>query len=237
MESTVDADKSLAQLVRENPSRARLFERHDLDFCCGGHDSLSEACDSRGLDLDALREELAELDERDAPDESVQFDSLTELVDYIVDHHHGYLREELGPLGELVDRVVGAHGDEHPELHEVAEVFGELARELPVHLSEEEQILFPLVSKLENGEASGTEAETARKLLDGLEEDHDETAEHLERLRELTGGYEVPDDACPSYENMLDRLEQLERDTHMHVHRENNVLFEAIERREGGGRS
>lgn len=230
METTVDPNKSLAELVQENPSRARLFEARGLDFCCGGAQSLSDACKSHDLELDDLREDLAELDSRDAPDDAVEFDSLTELVDYIVDHHHDYLRDELGPLGELIDKVEGVHGDNHPELHEVADIFDQLARELPVHLSEEEQILFPVVRQLENGEASATERETAEQLLDGLEEDHDETAEHLERLRELTDDYDLPEDACPSYENMFDRLQQLERDIHMHVHRENNVLFDAIKR-------
>lgn len=65
-----------------------------------------------------------------------------------------------------------------------------------------------------------------RDELEHYEADHDETAEYLYRIAELTNGYEVPSDACPTYEATLSRLETLEEDTHMHVHRENNVLFE-----------
>ncbi|MFB6371944.1 MAG: DUF542 domain-containing protein, partial [Bradymonadaceae bacterium] len=180
METTIDPDKSLAELVRENPARARLFEARGLDFCCGGSQSLSDACTSIDRDVEEICDDIAALDDRDAPDEAVDFDSLTELVDYIVDHHHDYLRDELGPLGELVEKVERVHGDNHPELHEVADIFDELARELPVHLSEEEQILFPVVRQLDDGEAAETETQTARQLLDGLEDDHEATAAHLE---------------------------------------------------------
>lgn len=225
---TIDADTPLAELVEQNPARARVLEERNLDFCCGGDASLAEACDEEGLDVGALREELEAVDERAETDEDMEFDSPTELADFIVDHHHGYLRDELGPLGDLVEKVQRVHGDNHPELHEVADAFEELAREIPVHLSEEEQILFPAVRKLDNDDAMQAELAAAAEVLDGLVDDHDETAEHLERIRQATDDYEVPDDACPSYENMLARLEKLEHDLHLHVHRENHMLFPEV---------
>jgi regulator of cell morphogenesis and NO signaling len=234
MPSDIDTDQTLAALVEQNPERARLFESRNLDFCCGGDQTLSEACEDHDLDLEEICEEITELDNRNPASDDEQFDSITEIADYIVDHHHEYLRDELAPLSELIDKVEGVHGDNHPELHEVADVFEQLAREIPVHLSEEEQILFPIVRQLDEADASGVEAETASQLLEGLEDDHDETAEHLEEIRELTDGFAVPDDACPSYQNMLERLEELERDLHMHVHRENNVLFEKVRERVEG---
>jgi regulator of cell morphogenesis and NO signaling len=47
-------------------------------------------------------------------------------------------------------------------------------------------------------------------------------------MRELTGGYEPPADACNTYRAMLDGLAELERDTHLHIHEENNVLFPKV---------
>ncbi len=227
MDSTISPDETLAELVRDNPARARLFEKWNLDFCCGGDQPLAEACRQHDLDLERLCEAIVEIDRRD-PDADAAPDSPSELVDFIVEHHHSYLRKELAPLSKLVAKVERAHGDAHPELHELAEVFDELAREIPVHLSEEEQILFPIVRQLDGTKSDSVEARTAARLLEGLEDDHDRTAAHLETIRELTDGFRVPDEACPSYENMLARLEALEQDLHMHVHRENNVLFEKV---------
>ena len=231
--SSVRSDKSLAHLVEENPARARVFEKRNLDFCCGGAESLEEACEDRDFEVAEVRAELESVDRRDDPGPESDFESLTELVDFIVDHHHDYLREELGPLGELVDKVERVHGDAHPELHEVADAFEKLAREIPVHLSEEEQLVFPAVRALEREGADEATLATAEAALDGLVDDHESTAVQLDRIRNATDDYEVPRDACPSYENMLERLKRLERDLHLHVHRENHMLFERLEERVG----
>lgn len=233
-DSSPDPSRSLSELVEENAQRARIFEAYNLDYCCGGARTLSEACQNEGVDTDAIVEELEQADAR-ADEHSTDWETLPELVDLIVEQHHEYLREELKPLKDLVDKVAKVHGDNHPELEELAEVYAELAREMPVHLSEEEQILFPAIRKLEDDESLDDQTrETIDAVIDGLWDDHEETAGHLEKIVELTDGYTIPDDACPSYRTMLKRLEDLEADTHMHVHRENNVLFDQVRQRLGG---
>ena len=42
----------------------------------------------------------------------------------------------------------------------------------------------------------------------------------------------MPADGCASYAALFTALEELEADTHLHVHKENNVLFPAVERLE-----
>jgi regulator of cell morphogenesis and NO signaling len=60
--------------------------------------------------------------------------------------------------------------------------------------------------------------------------EHEQVGELLARLRELTAGYTEPADACRSYTALFAGLAQLEEDTHLHVHKENNVLFPTVER-------
>jgi regulator of cell morphogenesis and NO signaling len=55
--------------------------------------------------------------------------------------------------------------------------------------------------------------------------EHDRAGELLSQLRAITGGYTVPDDACASYRSLFERLAALELDTHVHIHKENHVLF------------
>ena len=76
---------------------------------------------------------------------------MTELCDHIIEHHHGYLREELPPLRELVDKVARVHGSTHVELLGVQEIFHELADELEQHMVKEEQIVFPACVALDRG--------------------------------------------------------------------------------------
>ena len=58
--------------------------------------------------------------------------------------------------------------------------------------------------------------------------EHDRVGELLATLRTVTNGYQtralVAQAIGPSY----DGLAQMEADTHLHVHKENNLLFPAV---------
>jgi regulator of cell morphogenesis and NO signaling len=228
---TIQADRSIASIVRETPAAASVFESFGIDYCCGGDQPLAEACAEESIDVSTVRERLAELHE-DEDGTHDDWETPSELVEYIVETHHEPLREELPEMESLVDTVSRVHGENHPELHELAELFPDLAEELRTHTAEEEEEGFPLIKKLDRGESlTDEEFETLTEEIEQFEDDHEETAEMLERIEALTNGYEVHDDACPSYRAMLARLEELEQDTHMHVHRENNILFPMAEER------
>ena len=50
----VSTATTVAELVLDRPSRARLFEQLGLDYCCGGKRSLGDACEAKGLDADTV---------------------------------------------------------------------------------------------------------------------------------------------------------------------------------------
>jgi len=47
----------------------------------------------------------------------------------------------------------------------------------------------------------------------------------LAEMRRLTGGYQLPQDACNTFRVLYHQLEELEGDLHTHIHLENNILF------------
>ena len=223
--STISADTQVAALVLEQPSRARVFERYGIDYCCGGKTALGIACADRGLDLAVVIAALEEPVAAGADDVDWTSVPLTELCTHIVEQHHGYLREELPPLRQLVGKVARAHGGVHAELLDVQTTFDALADELEQHMVKEEQILFPACVSLDEGTAAQFPFGSVENPIRMMLHEHDEVAAGLAELRALTGAYEPPADACNSYRAMLGRLETLERDTHRHVHEENNILF------------
>ena len=114
----ISADAHVADLVIADPSRARVFEKLGIDYCCGGKIPLATASEALGLkpgDVIALLEEPRD---RGAEDVDWTAEPLPVLIRHIVDTHHAYLHEELEPLGALVAKVARAHGDAHPALHE-----------------------------------------------------------------------------------------------------------------------
>lgn len=222
MTQVIDPSTTLADLVTRHPDLARELEHRSLDYCCGGQRTLAEACAVRGLDVEETAVALAAAAEvtREAPDWATF--GPVELVDHLEATHHAYLHDELPRLTLLTAKVVGVHGDRHPELIEVQRVYGELRDDLEPHLAKEERLLFPMIRDQERHGA--TPADPIRQMR----HEHDLVGELLAELRVAAGGYVAPDDACESYRALYAGLEQLEADTHLHVHKENNLLFPAV---------
>ncbi|RMF42530.1 MAG: iron-sulfur cluster repair di-iron protein [Planctomycetota bacterium] len=223
---------SVGQLVAQRPAAASVLERVGIDYCCGGGKTLSEACQAKGIDPADLLDQVAaaeqKVDQLQTDQRTNWLDrSLTELCDHIEQTHHAYLKEELPRLSELIAKVVTAHGDRHPSLRDVQQVFAALRAELEPHMMKEERILFPAVRQLE--QASGQRiafpfGSVANPIL-MMEHEHDVAGDALKQLRALTSDYTPPSNACNTYRVMLDSLQRLEADLHQHIHEENNILF------------
>ena len=68
--------------------------------------------------------------------------------------------------------------------------------------------------------------------------EHDSAGENLKKIRETTGDYVTPPDACTSYQALYRTLRALEEDLHYHIYLENHVLFpRALEMEEAAGRA
>jgi regulator of cell morphogenesis and NO signaling len=224
--TVIDPTMPLGAIVTAHPALARDLERLGLDYCCGGGRSLADACAERGLDVARVAEALAG-DAAAAGAEAWSTMGPTELVDHLEATHHAYLHGELPRLEALIAKVEGVHGERHPELAFVQATFDELAFELDPHLAREERILFPMIRQLDSADGAPERTALAGPIGAMLVE-HDRAGELLERLRSLTDGYRPPDDGCASYRALYEALAQLEADTHLHVHKENNVLFPAV---------
>jgi regulator of cell morphogenesis and NO signaling len=55
--------------------------------------------------------------------------------------------------------------------------------------------------------------------------EHDDAGDALARIRRITKDFTIPEYACNTYRALLQGLSELEADTHVHIHLENNILF------------
>jgi len=221
--------QTVGQMVVERPQRSRVFDRLRIDYCCGGKRTLEEACAKRGLDLKAVLAELEAFDaEANTQPDAVRPANLTmtELADDIERTHHAYLREELPRLGDLVKKVSAVHGQAHPWLAGLTSVYAELVAELEPHMLKEEQILFPMIRELDRAAtAPSFHCGSVGNPIRMMEMEHQNAGAALGRIREITTDYEIPEGACNSFRAMLSGLEHLEADLHLHIHKENEILF------------
>ncbi len=217
-----DAQCMLGELVTERPHLATLFDRLGLDYCCGGAQSLRSACVAVGLDPNELDLSDPGKPAAERGQDWTKFD-LDELTVHIEATHHAYLRQQLPRLAALGEKVMGVHVDRHPELDKVCDELAELRIDLDPHLLREEQVVFPMIRALMV--PANVHAESVRNPVAVLCAEHDQVGELLRALRARTDDYVTPPDGCASYRSFYDGLAELEADLHLHVHKENNVLF------------
>jgi len=228
----IDPMMTLGAMVNSHPELARELERRGLDYCCGGKQTLTDACTSKGIDLTLTAAELAaSLTEEVATEWSKM--NATELVDHLESTHHRYLWEELPRLSALVTKIVSVHGERHPELSAIAAYYEKVRADLEPHLIKEERVLFPMIRELAVAQSAPSfHCGTLQNPISMMLREHDAVGELLAQLRQLTDGYQVPADGCPSYKACFAGLAELEEDTHLHIHKENNLLFPMVVRME-----
>ncbi len=219
--------QSLAEVVSALPDSTRVLESFGLDYCCGGHRSLGDACADAGIGSGVVLDALADIESGPEPDWASM--GPVELVDHIENTHHAYLHSEMGRLDALAEKVAGVHGARHREVIEVEAVYGELHADLEPHLMKEERVLFPMIRALvTSSNASSSHNGSVRNPISVMMLEHDRAGELLELLSAMTDRYQAPEDGCASYRALYDGLARLESDTHLHIYKENNLLFPTV---------
>ena len=150
------------------------------------------------------------------------------LIDYIEKKHHRYINQKTPVILTYLKKVTSVHGIAHPELLEIYELFTASAQNLAAHMKKEELILFPYIKKLENSETPITaHFGSVENPIAMMKEEHNDEGERFSRISELSNAYQLPPDACPTYNVTFQLLKEFESDLHQHIHLENNILFPA----------
>lgn len=229
----ITTDMTVRDVANELPQSTRLFEKLKIDYCCGGNKPLAEACVLAGVDVDNVMEMLAEVTKHYQNDEGAldfQNASLPQLITHILDTHHVFTKSEMDRLQLLADKVLNAHGGNHPELVHLNELLTCLCADLKPHMFKEEQVLFPYMMAMakasdQHGVVPFAPFGTVNNPIRMMMREHDTAGDILRELRTLTSDYKVPTDACISYQTLYQALENFEKDLHQHIHLENNILF------------
>lgn len=97
-------NQSLGALAIAIPRASRLFRQHQLDFCCGGRQSLARAAERKGLDIDQLENALAALAATPEQSRDWRTAPLGEVIDYILPRFHQRHREQLAELVLMAEK-------------------------------------------------------------------------------------------------------------------------------------
>ncbi len=221
---------TVADVALTFPNAIDILNKYDLDFCCQGKVPFTEACRKLNLNSEKVWEEVLCASPKIAGN-PLNFESSNSsvLADFIVQHHHEYVREAVPRIRELLDKIYSVHADTNPELLAVRSDFESLAEELLGHMPKEEQILFPAIKRIEGQPIASVESSISPAALDMpilvMEEEHERAGTLIKSIRARTNHYSPPAYACPTFQLTYTMLQEFDNDLLQHIHLENNILF------------
>ncbi|HEY4327594.1 MAG TPA: iron-sulfur cluster repair di-iron protein [Mucilaginibacter sp.] len=228
---TGESEETLGQIATKDLRKAEVFKKYGLDFCCGGKKTVKAACEEKGLNFEAVENELRQT-EKDAATSPLPRPlpyndwSLSFLADYIVNTHHSYVKTSLPELLKYADKVTKVHLAQHPELLDILQLAREISAELTEHMQKEETALFPYIKQLEGSKEKGQPLiHAVKQPIILMEKEHEIVGKSLSDIRMLSNNYQLPEDACASYGLLYKMLQEFEGDLFTHIHLENNILF------------
>ena len=146
------------------------------------------------------------------------------LVDYIVNVHHTYVKENMDIIHEFATKVATVHGHHATETIEIAELFSNLREELYSHLEKEENILFPAIKM----KAIDHNYQYDKAVIDILEDEHEHAGDIVKKITLLSDNFTTPEWACNTFKALYFKLDEFINDLYQHIHLENNILFAKV---------
>jgi regulator of cell morphogenesis and NO signaling len=214
----VTPSQSLGTLAVQIPGATAIFRKLKLDFCCGGQQTLGDACAEKGLDAAQVIDKLRALHRSE---ELPSTPTASELVEHILHRFHDVHRQQLPELIRMARRVQAVHRD-HPQVPKgLAEHLETMEAELLDHMDKEEKILFPMLK------AGGNPMVV--HPIGMMRHEHVSHGAQLEKLAALTTQHQPPTGACNTWQALYTGTARLTEDLIEHIHTENNLLFPQFE--------
>ena len=210
-------DKPLGELALAIPRASALFRQYDMDYCCGGKQTLARAAERKALDVAAIEAELAALAEQPL-DKDWRVAPLNEIIDHVIVRYHDRHREQLPELILQATKVERVHAEKPSVPRGLTKYLTALHQELSSHMMKEEQILFPMIRQGMGAQAGGP--------ISVMESEHDEAGELVEVIKHITNNVTPPPpEACTTWKAMYNGINEMIDDLMEHISLENNVLF------------
>lgn len=221
----------VGDLVAKDYRTATVFKQNGIDFCCNGNRTLEEVCKQKEMSVTNIIGELNQVSQQiSAAQTDFNTWPLDLLADYIEKKHHRYVEEKIQEIKPYLDKICKVHGEHHPELYEINQLFNDSAGELAMHMKKEELILFPAVRRMVKAQMQKTTPErpqfgSVNNPIKMMMHEHNNEGERFRKIEELSNKYNPPQDACNTYRVSFAMLKEFEDDLHLHIHLENNILF------------
>jgi regulator of cell morphogenesis and NO signaling len=229
--NTEQLTKTIDVIAAKDYHNTKACRQLGINFCYGGNKTLEVASKEAGVTIEQVKAALGQNNvlKTTADQEFNEWD-IVALIDYIINTHHRYAKENAVIIYDLAQKVSYQHSKNHPELAKLTTAIFLFLHDLLNHMMKEEQILFPNIKQLVKKQSH---SEKTRYTTFGLikesvivmKMEHQAAGKDMWLFHELTNDYMLPEDACSSYKHLFEKMKEFEDDFLLHVHLENNILF------------
>lgn len=223
---------TVSKMVAMDSRKLAVFEKLGIDCYWKANKTLTEACSAAGINMAEVNLALEKIDQQERPvlpSQDYNLWDLRFLANHILQTHHQYVKDNEQLISNLAENAGRSYGDKRPELKILEKEVGPMIQDFLVHMSKEESVLFPAIIRmaelLSEGKAPEMHGGGIANAIERMEAEHDETGVALKRFRKITNDYQTNGAQEEICTRLFQKLEEFERDTYLHVHLENNILF------------
>lgn len=217
-------DKTIHQLIEENPSRALVLDGYGINYLEDSDKTLEQVCTEKGIDLAKLKGSLLSLGGQVF---SIDFDLVSTpfLIDYLINTHHDYAKAKLPAIRKIITQL--ARYDE--SYRELEKSFRKFSNQMHKHIVLEEELVFPFILKLEqlyqNFDRDAADELLKKYSTEVLCHNHEHDEDEMHELRGLTNNFLYKKSDVLNYRIAMHELLHLQSDMEQHAKIEDRVLF------------
>lgn len=224
---------TLAEIAIHIPGSIDLFEQYELDYYQNGKQTLKDACQKQNINFLKIDTELRLL--QNTPKQTICLDEygIEELIYIINRKFHSKEKEIYQTIATRIQNLLQVKA--YPKslidvINTLNKQFNELAEKLTHHCNKEDKLFFPYIRRLlgmrgNKQSISSLEISLIRNPIIVFESEHMEIAVLLSEIKQLANNFKTSPNIPALYNILLEDLRDFEKNIHIHLHVENNILF------------
>ena len=231
METAKLGNRRIADLVEQDNVRAYVLYYFGIRFYEYSEKTLEEVCIDRGLNVDAVVQELESsthrLTEENLPLVSY---SIAVIIEYLKHAHFLFIKRKLPYISKLVESLKTDHAGYESIVKDLKTLFPLFVEDFVRHIYEEEHTLFQYIKLLEKSEEGKHNSSKLfymmeRHSLQRFAVEHEAHDDEMEGIRKITQDYYVDSHAPLHVKVIYSELTSLEKSLQIHARIENEILF------------
>lgn len=157
--------------------------------------------------------------------------SLKQMVEGVLKEHHEPTRQWI-ERAKILLREAAAENIDNPLINKLGMSFQSLAMTMHMHMEKEEEVLFPMFQRIEDGLNTEKFCGGIENPIRVMENEHKDLDLHFERIRRITNDFQVTPETTPVVKELYEIMKSLESDLKLHSEKEECELFPAAVARE-----